>query len=262
MPDRSSIEIEGVGEMVLTHPPGTFALTPASHAAIQAVLTHRALISGSGIDWGSGVGALAITAALAAPVERVYGLELSAANVAVARENAARNGVAARTRFFHADSYRPFDPIEQAELEILRGRVDFVLANPPSSEGDDGFGFRREVMRGAARWLRGGGRLFLSISRQYGEARIAGLTEEVPAFRHLGPLYSTPWVPFELERPDLRAVIEAYAREEARGGLPYAFGTPGAPEQPLDARAALAHFRRSGESPLSQWQVHLFENGE
>lgn len=35
----------------------------------------------------------------------------------------------------------------------LRGQLDFVLANPPSSDGDDGFTFRRIVLRDSAEYL-------------------------------------------------------------------------------------------------------------
>lgn len=48
--------------------------------------------------------------------------------------------------------------------------------------------------------------------------------------------------------------------EEARGGLEYAFHEPGTKqEEKINARAALGHFDRTGESPLMKWQTHLFE---
>jgi hypothetical protein len=53
----------GLGEIQILHPPGTFALTPASRIAVQAIGKYQHLISGYGIDWGSGTGCLAITAA-------------------------------------------------------------------------------------------------------------------------------------------------------------------------------------------------------
>ncbi|MBW3543859.1 MAG: hypothetical protein KY476_26725 [Planctomycetes bacterium] len=60
-----------------------------------------------------------------------------------ARENARSNGVEGKTAFFHSDSFRPFDEAEQEILRSLKGHVSFVLANPPASDEDDGFAFRR-----------------------------------------------------------------------------------------------------------------------
>lgn len=44
-------------------------------------------------------------------------------------------------------------------MDSLHGGVDFVLSNPPSSQGDDGFGFRREVLRGRE-FLKKGGKAY------------------------------------------------------------------------------------------------------
>jgi hypothetical protein len=179
--------------------------------------------------------------------------------VAVARENAVLNDVADKVRFFVSDSYTPSDAADRRALDDLAGRVGFVLANPPSSEGDDGFGFRRKVLAGALPLLRPGGIVFLSISAQYGRRRIEGLCQDVPGFRHEGLLASTDWVPFDLGRPDLLDVLHVYAAEETRGGFEYAFRHPGVGhEESMNAGAALAHFERTGESPLSRWQTHLY----
>ncbi len=43
----------GLGEMKIRHPAGTFAVTPASLASLQAIGAHRRLLSGVGIDWGA-----------------------------------------------------------------------------------------------------------------------------------------------------------------------------------------------------------------
>ena len=73
-----------------------------------------------------------------------------------------------------SDSYAPFADDDRRSLESLKGRADFLIANPDSSEDDDGFGYRRTVLLGAREYLRGGGRVFLSISYQYGQPRISG----------------------------------------------------------------------------------------
>lgn len=249
----------GLGALQFRHPAGTFALTPASRISVQAIAVHPHLLTGQGLDWGSGTGCLAIAAARVPGVERVIGLEIEPANVAAAQDNAVRNGVAARVTFLLSDSYAPVTAEGRALLDSLRGRVRFLLANPPSSEGDDGFGFRRVVLRGARDYLAPGAVVLLSISRQYGQQRVERLCQEVPGFRYGGILASTDWVPFDLGRPDLLHCLRLYADEEQRGGLPYAFRHPEMPGgTDLTAQAALVHYEASGKSPLTQWQTHLF----
>jgi SAM-dependent methyltransferase len=249
----------GLGELCFGHPPGTFALTPASLISLQTIGQHRHLLSGLGLDWGSGTGCLAIAAARIAAVERVLGLEISSANVAIARENARRNGVEDRVAFVLADSYAPLSTQGRDTLEACAGKVSFLLANPPSSEGDDGFGFRRIVLEGAQRFLAPNGLVFLSVSYQYGPSRVEGLCREIPGFTYGGVLCSTDWVPFDLDRPDLLHCLHLYAAEERRGGLAYTFKHPESNRsEPITAQEALAHFERTGQSPLSKWQTHLF----
>lgn len=248
----------GLGALEILHPPGTFALTPASRISIEAIARHHGMLHGTGIDWGSGAGGLAILACRAARVKFVVGLEISPANVAIARENAERNGVGGKCDFLLADSYSPRGHEDKEKLNRLEGGVDFILANPPSSEDDDGFEFRRIVLRGARKYLVDGGIVFLSISYQYGEARIARLRRDAPGFVHAGILATTEWVPFDLQRPDLLHAVELYAKEERSGGYEYSFHDPAAPEESFNAQVTLARFRASGQSPLSRWQTHLF----
>jgi len=248
----------GLREISILHPPGTFALTPASLVILQAIGSNQHLIAGNGIDWGSGTGCLAIAAATVANVEKVIGLEINAAYVQVARQNAILNRVEAQVTFLLSDSYKPLAETDQRALETLLGQTHFVLANPPFSEGDDGFAFRRQVLEGARPYLVPGGIVFLNISYQYGQERIANLCHQIPGFIYAGVLASTDWVPFDLQRLDLIQCLEAYVQEESRGGLKYVFAHPEASSDFLDARAALANFQRTGLSPLTKWQTHLF----
>jgi hypothetical protein len=253
-------ETAGLGKIQILHPPGTFVLTPASLISIRAIGKNQGLLAGNGIDWGSGTGCLAIAAAKVGSVKRVVGLEIEPANVRIARENAALNGVAAKTEFLSSDSYNPPVPADQAKLDSLRGKADFVLANPPVSDDADGFEFRRMVLRGAKDYLRSHGRVFLSISYQYGMRRIIQLLADAPGFAYGGILATTDWVPFDLRRPDLLDCLRLYAESEQKGGLEYTFQAPGyVGEKIMNARVALAHFRATGDSPLSRWQTHLFE---
>ena len=255
----SEVDTLGLGRLEFHHPRGTFALTPASLISLTAIVAQQRLLHGVGLDWGSGVGCLAIAAARIPAVEQVVGLEIDPLNVAAAQANADRNGAAGKTRFLVADSYAPFDSADRAALAKWAGRVEFILANPPASDGDDGFEFRRIVLRGARDWLRPGGIVVLNISYQYGAERLQGLTDDARGFHYEGLLASTDWTPFDLQRPDLLLNLQDYAAEEARGGLRYTFRDPNASsDRPIDAQTALDQFRRTGHSPLSMWQTHLF----
>lgn len=250
----------GLGALDLRHPAGTCRVTPASLIALEAIGRNRRLLSGLGIDWGSGSGVLAIAASRIDAVARVYGLELFEANVAIARANARQNQADSKARFLRADSFQPLAAEDRRLLEPLKGRVNFLIANPPASQGDDGFGFRTRVLREAADWLADGARIFLNVSYQYGRERLDRLCEQFPLMTYRGLLATTDWVPFDLTRPDLLQCLEQYAHQEHQGAPPYEFQHPRAEtDQPMTARAALAHFHRTAESPLSKWQVHLFE---
>jgi SAM-dependent methyltransferase len=255
----------GLREIEIQHPAGTFRLTPASHITLQAIGQNRQLLAGIGLDWGCGSGCLAIAAATLPAVRRVVGFDIVEANVAVARSNAALNGVAEKARFLLSDSYSPASIDDRDFLDALAGKVNFILANPPASDGDDGFGYRRIVLEGARRFLAAGGVVFLNVSLQYGPQRIERLAREAPGFEYRGAIASTDWVPFDLDRPDLLRCLKDYVGEETRGGSDYAFrmltsrgGADAGQAENANARSALLHFHRSGQSPLSKWQTHLF----
>lgn len=252
------VDTGGLGKIEITHPQGAFSPTPASRVAIRAIGANHQLLAGNGLDWGCGTGCLAIAAAKIGAVRRVVGLDIEPVNVETARQNAHLNGVADKTAFFWADSYAPFAENEQQTLAAWRGRTNFVLSNPPASEGDDGFEFRRVVLRGASEYLVVGGVVFLNISYQYGRPRIDRLTQQVPSFRYEGLIATTDWLLFDMQRPDLLVCVETYAAEELGGGEGYCFRHPQDPTREIGAVQALACFQETGLSPLSQWQTHLF----
>jgi hypothetical protein len=261
--NKSIINIDlstGKHQVTLNHPTGTFALTPASNTIIQAIIKNYNLLSGIGIDWGSGVGCLAIIASKSSNIEKIYGLEISKADVDISFENALINNVSEKTHFMLSDSYTPFSENDKFTLKQIETKVDFILSNPPSSEGDDGFGFRREVLRGAKKYLKHNGIVFLNISFQYGRARLEQLIKEVDGYAYKGLLYSTECVPFDLTRPDLLHCLKLYAQQEKNGDLEYTFINPESPQAGyINAQAALNYYKATGRSPLTKWQTHLFE---
>jgi SAM-dependent methyltransferase len=245
--------------VTIRHPRGTYALTPASSVFLRAISEHRELFYGRGLDWGCGTGGLGIVAAKIPAVNALVGLELSIEDLRAASENVELNGVTEKVTVLHADSYAALTSEGQELLSNVAGQVDFIVANPPASNGDDGFQFRRVIVAGAPSLLKERANVFLQISIQYGWARILGLAEEASGFTHEAVLASTPWVPFDLGRTDLRDQLDDYVAEEDRGGLTYTFGDPRTGgETNIDARAALELFRDFGVSPLTKWQVHMF----
>jgi methylase of polypeptide subunit release factors len=248
----------GLGSFVFHHPEGTFALTPASQILLNAIVQKQAILHGTGIDWGSGIGCQAILAARIPAVRKMYGLEISKENVNAAAWNAKENGVADKASFLVSDSYAPFDEDDKRTVEGLRGNVDFIVSNPPFSDGDDGFGFRRIVMDGAKAFLKPGGIVLLNISLQYGPERVAELCRAGSGFIHEGVVASTIWVPFELDRPDLQECLHLYAREEEMGGYDYAFSEEGLEGDFVNAQTALKTYEYCGESPFTKWQTHMF----
>ena len=226
---------------------------------LRTIADHRELFQGVGVDWGCGTGCLAIVAAKLPAVERIIGLDKIELNVDVAEQNAIDNGCSPSVVFFHSDSYLPKNAAGKRILGELRGSLDFVVANPPASQGDDGFSFRRLVLSGGREFLKDGAVVLLQISIQYGATRIERLAAETPGFTYEKMVGSSGWVDFDQGRSDLRHQLEEYVIEEQRGGLEYAFGDPRRHGQSsINAREALDLFQETGVSPLTQWQVHLY----
>jgi SAM-dependent methyltransferase len=250
--DRSS----GHQPLRIVPTPDKLSITPASLLCLATIDRHAWLLAGHGIDWGSGSGLLAIAVATLPDVERVVGLEVEERDVLTARANAELNGVSDRTVFVHADLFDPLHDEDEAVVADLDGSADFLVANPPASVGDDGLGWRRAILREGHRHLRPGAAVLLQISRQYGAPRIEALAGH--GYRYLGLLGSSDWVPFDLERGDLRQAIGDFAAEEGRSGMDYPF-RDGEDDSEIDARTALTRWEERGVSPPSQWQVHRYE---
>jgi len=147
------------------------------------LLVERALALSSGweapvvVDVGTGCGAVAVSLAYYHAWAEVHATDISDAALAVARENAARHGVASRVHLYPGDLLAP--------VVFLAGRVDLVVANLPyvtSGElarlppdvrdyepraaldgGPDGLALYRRLVPQAARVLRAGGVLLAEV---------------------------------------------------------------------------------------------------
>jgi len=132
------------------------------------------------LDLGTGSGCILLSLLAARPLARGVGSDISAAALAVARDNAERLGLSARCRFERADWFGG-----------IRGRFDLIVSNPPyisGSEmaslgpelaheprlalfgGDDGLAAYRAISAGAVAHLAPGGRLMVEIGWRQGPA--------------------------------------------------------------------------------------------
>ncbi len=130
-----------------------------------------------------GVGSGAVSIALAATEERlrITATDISAAAVAVARENAVRNGVAARIEFIVCSLFdgisAVFDMIvanppyiADSEFELLPAEVRCYEPAGALRGGPAGISLHREIVAGAAGHLRPGGFLAMEIGAGQREA--------------------------------------------------------------------------------------------
>jgi len=250
-----AIERPGHAALRIVATPGRSSITPASRLCLTVIDDRSDLLRGRGLDWGSGTGVLSVAAATHPAVEFILGLELDADEVATARTNAELNGVADRCGFLVSDSYDPFPDQNASSLRSLLGSTDFLIANPPTSPGNDGLGWRRRVLAGALDYLVPGADVLLQVSRQYGTERTQRLATDVGGYEYRELLGKTEWVPFDQSRQDLREALAGYAAEEARSGEKYTFLHPSG-DREIDARQAMELYQTTGESSLSQWRMH------
>jgi tRNA1(Val) A37 N6-methylase TrmN6 len=80
------------------------------------------------LDIGSGVGAVALGAALFAPHASFGLVEIDPAACALARQNIADNGLAERARVYEADL---LDPASRRSAGLIEEKAETVLTNPP-----------------------------------------------------------------------------------------------------------------------------------
>jgi release factor glutamine methyltransferase len=128
------------------------------------------------LDLGTGSGCLAIAMAVHCPTAQIEALDISATALALARANAAANGVAERIRFHPGDGFAalPTAPafdlivsnppyIPSAEIETLAPEVRDHDPRVALDGGADGLNFHRRLTAEAASHLRPEGRIMLEF---------------------------------------------------------------------------------------------------
>ena len=97
------------------------------------------------VDVGTGTGCIALSLASALPGAEVIGVDISTDALALARENAARVGLAERVKFLESDL-----------LAAATGPISLVVANLPYIPSGEIAGLQREVLREPLTALDGG----------------------------------------------------------------------------------------------------------
>ncbi|RMG99532.1 MAG: methyltransferase domain-containing protein [Deltaproteobacteria bacterium] len=160
------------------------------------------------LDVGTHVGGFAIAAA-AAGADTV-GVDGSAAALAAAADNAARNGIADRTQWIEADMFADLD------ADALAGPFDIVVADPPKVAARPGDVRRatKALTRLAARLLprvRAGGRFVLcSCSRNVTEEHLDAAVDGIVPIHRIAVLGAAPCHPVALHHTEgvyLRAAV-------------------------------------------------------
>jgi len=128
------------------------------------------------LDFGTGSGCIAIALAVKCPAAQVTALEISADALAVARQNAERNGVTERVQFVQGESFAalPADArfdlilgnppyIPSAEIATLQPEVRDFDPRAALDGGADGLDFYRLLAALAAEFLQPRGKLMLEF---------------------------------------------------------------------------------------------------
>ena len=141
-------------------------------------LATRPPESVTALDLCTGSGCIAIALAAKCPPAKVVATDISAEALALARQNAAANGVAERIEFSAGDGFtalaaaatRAFDLIASnppyipsAEIATLDPEVRDFDPRLALDGGDDGLVFYRRLAAGAAEYLRPAGKIMLEF---------------------------------------------------------------------------------------------------
>jgi release factor glutamine methyltransferase len=160
-----------------------------------------------GLDVGVGSGAVVVALAKELPALRWLALDLAAAALAVARDNARRHGVEECIEFLRADLLNPFKPgphfnlvvanlpyVSRADWEKLPKDIKDYEPQEALLAGEDGLALIRPLAQQAHRYLRDGGWLALEVGE--GQAKpVLELLQETGAYDRLEALPDYQGIP-------------------------------------------------------------------
>ena len=128
------------------------------------------------LDFGTGTGCIAITLAVKCPGAQITALDLSAAALALARQNAELNQLAGRIEFLHGDGFAALPAktsfnlivsnppyIASAEIETLEPEVRDFDPRAALDGGADGLDFYWRLAKEAAAFLKPAGKIMLEF---------------------------------------------------------------------------------------------------
>ncbi|MGE4335459.1 MAG: peptide chain release factor N(5)-glutamine methyltransferase [Pigmentiphaga sp.] len=148
------------------------------------------------LDLGTGSGAIAVSVALARPSAEVWATDFSAEALAVASENAARLGAA--VSFAQGSWWEALTSAQQGRFSVIVSNPPYIAAGDPHlgrdglpheprdalTDGGDGLTHLRALVRGAPRWLRPDGWLWLEHGYDQAEA-VRALLGKNPGWRQI-----------------------------------------------------------------------------
>jgi len=143
------------------------------------------------LDFGTGSGCIAIALAAKCPTSRVIALDVSADALAIAKQNAAKNGFTDHIEFRHGDGFAVLNPDERfdlivsnppyiasAEIETLQPEVRDHDPRGALDGGADGLDFYRRLAAEARTFLKPRGKLMLEFGEGQADATSAILTAQ------------------------------------------------------------------------------------
>jgi release factor glutamine methyltransferase len=160
-----------------------------------------------GLEVGVGSGAVVVALARELPALRWLALDLAAAALSVARDNARRHGVAARIEFLRADRLTPLKPgssfnlvvanlpyVSRADWERLPKDIKDYEPQEALLAGEDGLALIRPLAQQAHQYLQDGGWLALEVGE--GQAPpVLELLQETGAYDRVEALADYQGIP-------------------------------------------------------------------
>jgi release factor glutamine methyltransferase len=171
---------------------------PETELLIDIAIERATLSVGHWLDLGTGSGAIAISLARAFPLAQIHAVDLSAAALEIAKNNARSNGVGDRLQFYQGAWWEP--------IGHLRGQCQGTISNPPYiptatvatlepevrhhephlalDGGDDGLDCIRALVRGAPDFLVSGGLWAIEMMAGQGAA-VTELLQQQGSYRDI-----------------------------------------------------------------------------